>query len=112
MIGGMLTPTRFSSALDVDLLSTLFFNYLQFIYFKRGCPGLEKRVCYLFGFFFGFFPWKQRHSWLCGVLQLISVQVSLWTQLVQFLGNKKKKKKTILIPENSFNSPNFLQSLA
>lgn len=51
MIGGMLTPTRFSSALDVDLLSTLFFNYLQFIYFKRGCPGLEKRVCYLFGGF-------------------------------------------------------------
>lgn len=56
MIGGMLTPTRFSSALDVDLLSTLFFNYLQFIYFKRGCPGLEKRVCYLFGGFLVFFP--------------------------------------------------------
>lgn len=55
MIGGMLTPTRFSSALDVDLLSTLFFNYLQFIYFQKGLSRIRKTGLLFVWFFFWFF---------------------------------------------------------
>lgn len=56
MIGGM--PTPHTVFFRLGRWPSQYFVFQLFavhLLLKRGCPGLENRVCYLFGFFFVFF---------------------------------------------------------